>query len=968
MKVNRKIISLLFLISILFSLLPKSSLAQSDIPITFTDTIIFQDTIFNYTNSYNQRNISTYTNFYNATFDFNNDIIGSNPVGFLINEVGGSINVIEGIENHNKVLELNDTVNSQIVQAITNFTNILTGTMELYMRTNNANSRNPFLVRGDGGAIGISIENNVFNYLNFVGAWISTGITALANQWYHIKIDFDISNSGYKGLTQGYYQYYINNILFPEIQIFNTPTFIEDLRLYTNGADFNYKVYYDAIGFSWGKPTEIFNFINDIVGNEPIGWISDNGPDATTVIDALIVGKVNVLDAHDKLFGKAKISTNFTNPLVNSFQFDLAKSQIGATSDCTIFLFENDRNLITLQFFADDLIGIKNNFLLANTFATYKLFLNYSTDTFDIFIDDILEGSDIAFTQVDISNGINALTVQTSDDPFHDNIHLYTDDFILDNIDYIVNSNIIPFLDISNIIEVDRYEFGWIDFETRNTVGNDFFSNWNETDVGNDRVNIVNKSGNIDDKKIEFNYNPLITDALFGIFRDFNLHGNIINVSWNFNFTDYGGFGTNTIFKLNITSFDGSLISEVYFHDFDLKEGLEGNILKADLSNNTNYGLNLYVNYLDNLSILSLHINDSFSETFPITILNSEKEGIGRIELMVLGIAFNVIIVNTDYIGLYINGIAHTNNEFGFFDFNSLAPYSSNGLPIITFNGIGVYSFTVLNFDNILSLRNFFEYFGSTPFNTYDNDYIILTSAVYRMNFLNDLDYTSLKVSGITMNHGSDKIIPIYTSNGINTLVSFFYVDSQNRLAFNHIANDTSLEFIQLEFNLITLINTNDRTIIFQSAKNNIAKGFFQIGFDDATNNVLQLPNFISTTSAILTQDKSVDQIIITITDDDINSLVGLTTGYIKNIVFGFGVNFNITLATLSLLLMLVPLLIILLPTLLIGLRLGKESIIPLFLLMSLLCVITEIIPIWLFFIIAISSSVFILRKKNEMI
>ena len=46
--------------------------------------------------------------YYPASFSFENDIIGSDPMDWSVYEVGGTVNVIDFLGNHKKVVEVHN--------------------------------------------------------------------------------------------------------------------------------------------------------------------------------------------------------------------------------------------------------------------------------------------------------------------------------------------------------------------------------------------------------------------------------------------------------------------------------------------------------------------------------------------------------------------------------------------------------------------------------------------------------------------------------------------------------------------------------------------------------------------------------------------------------------------------------------------------------------------------------------------
>jgi len=992
-KTNKKIIGLLILISILFNLLPRINLAQeSDISITFDEITNYQDNSFNFTNSYNFRSKSIYTNTYNATYTFTNDIIGNNPIGWSVIETGGTVNIFPSFLNHDKILELDDTSNTEVVSTLNEFELQDFGTIEMWILTTDTTDLSFVAISDDnlGGGVLIFISlDNFYQYDGITYQLIPNAPIPLDNQWYHYRIDFETGGGGYLGLGSNEYRFYLNNINLGVYDFrFVSEAFFQ-MKVETHTVDTNYKVYIDAIGFSWDlklfESSQVgFTFQEFTIGTEFDNSLfplyenmtylkSGAGVIANIENTDSIDGKyISLIDPNNK---NVAIENNFS--AIHKTLIDFYSRISNADKLCQI-QFSDGVNIALqliihnnkLNFFNGSLIPIYD--ISVDVWYNISFTINFITMKVSIYVDSNLIGH--YFDLNPLTSYIRYFSIAT--DTFEvgvvwdiDSIRYY--DVFRSSGQYIIGSNLIPYLDISQSIkEVDKFKFDFKDdLITLRDIDSKDISNWTILDTTDTFVDIQYGYPLDSNRRVGI-ASPGLSQEFFGIEKVFNKQADIINLSWNieFNHFDVGAKNASVLLFNN----DGNLITDIEFKAPNVRSNQI--TLFSGLGTNIDYVCNLYINFNDNISIFRFSTNTTFIGSIYIPILNSTSHTLGKVKFITSVQPPGLVIVYwLDNLGVYINGNSlissvSNNNEFGYFEFFTNKTYFSFLHPLFTFNGIGNITFTILDDTSHLILRSIKIYSDITTFNTREKDYFFTSLVSFRLNFNNTFQYTSFKNTGVRAIQSEATLIPTFINSGVDSETSFFYVDSNNRLAFIHEADDTNVEFIQISFILFAPINTNDRTIIFQSNKNNIAKGFFQVGFNDDTSNILELPSFFSTTSAVLTQEKIVNQIIITITDDDINSLVGITTGYISNIVFGFGVNFNITVATLSLLLMLVPLLIILLPTMLIGLRLGKESIMPLFLLMSLLCAITEIIPIWLFFVIAISSSIFILRKKNEVV
>ena len=83
---------------------------------------------------------------YHGTYDFDGDVIGSDPSGWTVVETGGTVNVISGLDGHKKVVECKRVDNP--ANAYNNFDAQTTGTVEFYFRTSDV-AKQTYIVMGD---------------------------------------------------------------------------------------------------------------------------------------------------------------------------------------------------------------------------------------------------------------------------------------------------------------------------------------------------------------------------------------------------------------------------------------------------------------------------------------------------------------------------------------------------------------------------------------------------------------------------------------------------------------------------------------------------------------------------------------------------------------------------------------------------------------------------------------------------
>ena len=130
----------------------------------------------------------------------------------------------------------------------------------------------------------------------------------------------------------------------------------------------------------------------------------------------------------------------------------------------------------------------------------------------------------------------------------------------------------------------------------------------------------------------------------------------------------------------------------------------------------------------------------------------------------------------------------------------------------------------------------------------------------------------------------------------------------------------------------------------------------------------VEIPIIEKTTRAILPLNKTIDSFIVLISDNDQDIILGTTTGYVSQPILLNVLGISLPIITAGLIEMMIPLLMILIPTLLISKGFGDEGkklLIPLFLVFSLVTTATLIIPIWIFFIIAFGTALFLFRNKE---
>ncbi|MGB5910564.1 MAG: zinc ribbon domain-containing protein [Promethearchaeia archaeon] len=206
--------------------------------------------------------------YYPATYGFENDAAGTIPTNWVDGSVGtGVFSVQLEITTHKNVARFYDpSTGSNYVLGEITFTPQTYGTIEYYIyKESGGNSAiyNTFRSDLDGDLDGIYLQIDVentgkFEYRNTIGTFIEFAIGEYAdNTWFHIRIDFDLTDGGYRGLVEDTYDVYLNGIKeIDGVTIMNPITSIDKIW-FNSGSTVICTFYVDALGFSWDEKYEV---------------------------------------------------------------------------------------------------------------------------------------------------------------------------------------------------------------------------------------------------------------------------------------------------------------------------------------------------------------------------------------------------------------------------------------------------------------------------------------------------------------------------------------------------------------------------------------------------------------------------------------------------------------------------------------------------------------------------------------
>lgn len=565
------------------------------------------------------------------------------------------------------------------------------------------------------------------------------------------------------------------------------------------------------------------------------------------------------------------------------------------------------------------------------------------------------------------------------------------------------------------VSEVDRWEFALQSEDTLNPIGLDNPNTWTDVEQATDCVNIF--AGGTNDRLIRM-YSA--TDTYYGLeksnflsdpFKKYAENCTTVNASFYFLIESIVpiSLGNTT---LKVYSNDSTLVAFInVFIDGGFTSGNPRRLLQYyDGSNyvnlsvsyddtgwfkqNSYYDYNIFVNYTDDICTFS-YTNATDFQTWQFPLITTGKGGLSEIGFIQTR---QSIALRLDNIGVICDGYS-VSNEFAWksihlpiewnieshniFDWLVWVPPQKSGRGMLNYTD-GAYSVGVTTLED---LKAWTFYYNSTPFerkNFYQrfvaliNDpYIIL----YQVNWyyfglwfdVRGFDPIILDIHGAILTQDSNEYQLEYSwddgSFGYPEDNYFWVEHNETDLSYSVDFYNSQLEFIKADFN-IEDVSTDDRSLdvdLTITAYPNIVwgGGAFYFNFRDATSWGYSFDEDMSI-HQIIPQKKWIETLSITISDDDNDWASGTDyRGTISPFVLTYFPGVSVSITTTNLLTMLVPLLVIIIPTLAIRKKFGAKIVMPTFLFMSLICVITGLIPYWTFFIIILAVVMYLVYTRK---
>jgi len=973
-------------------------LSGSDINYTFQNDVLVNNTDINEYETYNIRNQTEFTGHYPATYSFENEVglIGTqisfvdiyeqtgNSYAKIISEFNNHKNVIDSYVEFTKYVNIRDVFDSQIV-----------GTVELWMCMDTLEQQFFYLQRGNTSVMWFKFYTDGNIHIRNGGDYTIVQTYSI-NTWYHFKILFNCITDKW--------DVYIDGILKADNFDFGASSDYISRLSFNSGASANdLHCYIDALGYFWESD---YNFESQ-EGNKELdtsiypydSWNLNLGANTyanISNIDGIDNNYLCVID--NAIINQLQVYDNFTSNRQNgtvSFDFRTTNNYKRTTlilSYDTVIGIELISWYGALYLYYHDDIEDINQFICDfdnNTWYNFEIVFNQTFFKF-YFDNDYIGTYSINYTttlnKFWITTGILANNFNSS----IDNIRYSWEDY------YFVGDNLLSTYSTSNIYEVDKFEFNILSENVLNPNGLDNPNTWTDVESAGDSVNINN--GKV------YMYQASGYNGIQKAFTDTT--NKIFNVSFSIDYV--GGLDTitgNTTIK--IYSSDSTLITYLNLHHVPVYEqhtieyynGTSLVVLNDDYPFDTSVlFLNVYINHYDGICCFRFTQGSTVLRYF-VPLIASGKVGLKNVDFINYELSG---VLNTplhlDYIGVYANELS-LSNERGYLyqEINDDWNLGHHGLLYINqltdlFN-ISVceneYYLENPDYKHLLGYNALLGPFaGKHYFNVYQNDvYDDACIVVYLKNYIYDVYLgwwemrgfsTHIQVSGSTLTDDyvpyDDPIFLEFNGTSDYYLVNLFHVEN-NRLYFNLTCIDTSTEYIQGTFDFTDIncanyslsLTTRLRGKSFMKGIEYVILGYYT-GSDT---NILCETSGTKTISQLLKQENLLSSIGFLITDNDNDACSGTTLyGYVDSFKLVYFPNMGYSILSITLIEMMIPLLVIIFPS--VGLYVIPKKKQPFVLVLgvaffSIVCYISSLIPLWLFFIICIALfGVFMGERSSE--
>ncbi|MFX1501189.1 MAG: hypothetical protein ACFFDH_09530, partial [Promethearchaeota archaeon] len=526
---------------------------------------------------------------------------------------------------------------------------------------------------------------------------------------------------------------------------------------------------------------------------------------------------------------------------------------------------------------------------------------------------------------------------------------------------------------ISNILEVDRFEFSLEGMNDIYDNGDDNPCGFTDVEIGGgDYVNEVQVGGG--EANVWCEYGGAGTR---GLKRDFDISGEVFNISYSIYPNDIQG--STAYVDCIIESKDGTTIVDLRLtagNGFSYYDGSIYNEVYGSFSAYHEYIITVFVDYWIDSAYIQLWDIGALRGRWIIPLLDYNKEGLSEIKCRYNSVGAGDLVEGyIRYIGVYKDGDSIA-EDFG---------WGSIELSSDTWN-LDDYNFFVSNFTEGdytcgLITPNFFfpETYGGfyllndqwhnitdySFLNLYNESRSIINPhfAIFTNETISNP--SNLDIYGVSLKQGSNIYPMSFQYSGVLPNESYFYVEN-NYLKWNYEAdNNSELEYIQGTFDITDMSGVN-RSLGFTGQSSGYSTDYLRASYSDATSSIYELTANRKTYYELLAESKVIDSFIVLITDNNY-SLIAEDFGWISTIELNYVPNYAYALLTTNLLGVLIPLIIMLTPTLMFYKKFGKQIILPMLIIMTVIAFITQLIPVWVFIILILGfgALLFLQRRKG---
>ena len=199
----------------------------------------------------NKTYTSPMSGYYPATYEFENDVDGTIPIGWTDEDIGGATTgVLSSYANHNKVINMHDTSGSQEAGTATLFSKT-SGTIEFWWRTTSATNLASIRLLDDPSGYAVYMYVSANQWVVSDSGSPTSLRAAAVNTWYHIRLDFETESGGYEGLAADTFYVYIDGVRYGPYGFHaGAQTHMDKFKVATEDV-FTGDVYVDSVGFSW---------------------------------------------------------------------------------------------------------------------------------------------------------------------------------------------------------------------------------------------------------------------------------------------------------------------------------------------------------------------------------------------------------------------------------------------------------------------------------------------------------------------------------------------------------------------------------------------------------------------------------------------------------------------------------------------------------------------------------------------